>query len=260
MRSTKHLFSPDEDFPSVITYCLPDFDAVDIAVRECAVRFLPAQDGVCTVVMEETERISHDVTLQEGALTIRLPEKKRLEEEKRRPSYPIQATVYLPRSTYRALTVSTVSGSVEIPGGFTFGTAKLKTVSGKIKVSSLKGDGAVSVESVSGSVILEQVSCASLAVHTVSGKIACSHVDVSGGEIQAVSVSGNLTLDLCDASTVQLQTVSGAVSGSLLRDTHFKVQTLSGKVSLPEESSTAQGLCVVQTTSGNVSFAGKDVR
>lgn len=120
-----------------------------------------------------------------------------------------EITVLLPSGFAPELTVSTVSGDVEI-GAAALGDIKLKTTSGDIRVPSLSCR-SFSTKTVSGEIELGAVTADSLDLSTTSGDVDFDLVAAPGG-VHLSSVSGDITGGLSGGRedyAVSVSTVSG---------------------------------------------------
>lgn len=275
------------------TYTVTDsFTNIKVWGAECDVRLIPSEDGTCTVLCSETDRVTHNVSVKNGTLTIeRTDDRKWYEHIGFTWSYwgPMEVVISLPERAYGDLDVRTASGKVEIPGDFSFGSAKvdgtsgdvrftaavdgelrLKTVSGDIQASGMRpetltitstsGDitldtiavgAAFACKTVSGSQTVTDLTCRSAALNTTSGDVTVSDL-IASEDIRMEAVSGTLSLTRCDADTLWLKTTSGDVNGTLRTEKTFVTHTTSGSVRVP--GSTSGGSCEVKTVSGDIRF------
>lgn len=266
------------------------FDSLTVRASSHQVRLLPSEDGTCRVEWSESERSRVQVAVKDGTL-------KAVEKSTGGafgpvgffwgPSAQLSVTLRLPEAEYRALTVGTSSGDVEVPEGFTFRTIRLDSTSGSLRFSaqaaedlhmrSTSGDleltGAsparAELESTSGSILLRSCVCGALSASATSGEISLENC--RGGSLTLSNTSGGLELDNCqfsgaaslgtvsgdirfsdlDAGSLSFDAVSGSVDGTLLSGKVFQTDTVSGRVSLPLADPSG-GLCTAETTSGDI--------
>ena len=273
------------------TYTVTDsFTNIKVWGAECDVRLIPSEDGTCTVLCNETDRVTHTVSVKNGTLIIeRTDNRKWYEHIGFTWSYwgPMEVVVSLPGRAYGDLDVRTASGRVEIPGDFSFdnagvdgtsgdvrfmaavdGDLRLKTVSGDIQAGGMRPK-TLTVTSTSGDITLNTIAVnAAFSCKTVSGSqtvtdLTCrsATLNTTSGDvtvsdliasenIRMEAVSGRLNLIRCEADTLWLKTVSGDVTGTLRTDKAFATYTTSGTVRVPD--STSGGACEVKTVSGNI--------
>lgn len=279
--------------PVTNTYTVTDsFTNIKVWGAECDVRLIPSEDGTCTVLCNETDRITHTVAVKNGTLTIERTDDRRWYEHIGFTwSYwgSMEVVVYLPERAYGDLDVRTLSGKADIPSDFSFDSAKvdgtsgdvhfmaavegelrLKTVSGDIQAGGMNPE-TLTATSTSGDITLDSITVrAAFICKTVSGdqrisSLACQNATVgstSGNvfasdliaseHIRMEAVSGSLNLARCDADTLWLKTVSGDVTGSLRTEKAFVTHTTSGTVRVPD--SISGGTCEVKTVSGGIRF------
>lgn len=274
-------------FQSKVYSIEESFTDIFIKDAECDVRLIPTQDGSCTVVCKESDQISHSVTVKNGRLTVERTDLRKWYERIGIYWGETEVLVYLPKTEYDRLSVSDVSGTVEIPKEFSFAQAEIDNTSGdvrflasvqnKLSIKTVSGDiriadnacPNVSAESTSGEILLSNMTAAeTFRLKTVSGDIriadiACQNVSAesTSGEIllsnvtaaetfRLKTVSGDVELRNCDAADLWIKTTSGEVSGTLLTEKVFLTDTSSGEVSVPK--TTSGGKCEIKTTSGDI--------
>ncbi|MBQ8732590.1 MAG: DUF4097 family beta strand repeat protein [Oscillospiraceae bacterium] len=245
-----------------------------ITVRdvESTVLLTPSEDDQCRVVTQDNQEIYHTVTLEEGHLTVtRIDRRAWYQKLNFWWNQSLAVEVQLPRRVYGALLLESVSGAIRVEEGFSFSEVTLTTVSGDIAFT-----GAVSGElqgsTTSGNLTLRSGSCEALSLFTVSGNTDLA--DVRAKSLSAEGTSGNLTLERVtveetatletvsgeivleesDSGSLELTTVSGNVTGTLLTGKTFRTETVSGRITVPENDS-AGGQCRISTVSGNVSLS-----
>ncbi len=245
------------------------FSAIDIKTVSADVSILPAEDGVCRVECRETDKITHTVAVEGGRLTVREKDDRRWFERLGFFGFsPLAVTLYLPEETYGPLTVSTVSGKIELSDALCFGNTVLCTTSGSI-TSPAKVNGSLTATTVSGSVSLSRQSGGEVRASTTSGSITLSGIQATtlsasttsgsitmtdataAAALRAESVSGRLSLTRVDGAQISLSTVSGGITASLRTGKTFSHSTVSGKVDLPPSVAGA-GPCHVETVSGSI--------
>ena len=290
------LVAMDFDFTKMNTMTLQSkvysieesFTDIFIEDAESDVRLIPTQDGSCTVICQESDKISHSVTVKNGKLTVERTDLRKWYERIGIYWGEMEVLIYLPKTEYDRLSVSNVSGTVEVPKEFSFVQAEIDNTSGdvrflasvqnKLSVKTVSGDiriadtacQNVSAESTSGEILLSNLTTAAetLRLKTVSGdiriaEITCQNVSAesTSGEILLSNttasetfwlktVSGNVGLRNCDAGDLWIKTTSGEVSGTLLTEKVFLTDTSSGEVSVPKTAS--GGKCEIKTTSGDI--------
>lgn len=257
---------------------------------ECDVRLLPSEDGGCTVVCRESDKIDHTVRVVDGTLTVERVDHRRWYEHIVNFHWEkMEVTIYLPEKEYASLSVTSVSGDVTIPMDFSFTDAKVRSTSGNIHflasvenglsvktvsgdltvrevspkslhvqstsgdvtIDSVRVEGELEAKTVSGDLAFSQVDCGTLNAETTSGEVGASTLCTTG-ELRIKTVSGDVDLRRCDAESLWIKTTSGDVTGRLITEKIFDTDTTSGRVHVPRSQS--GGICEVATTSGDITF------
>ena len=245
------------------------FTQIEISTEWENVRFVLSEDDTCKVVCPVQEETDFTVEVENNTLRI-----IKNEDEWQKNvigfqfSAPEDVTVYLPEKIYQALSVTTGSGNVFLPSDFTFADVNLLSGSGNLEIRAPIGH-TVHAESASGKISVQAFNGETLELKTASGEI-----DVQDSTVKAIrvsSVSGNLEIkqtvaseeallqstsgdvnfERFDAPRMEVTTVSGNVSGSLQSGKQFSVNSLTGNVQVPPNTSQSQ-VCTVSSTSGDV--------
>lgn len=252
-----------------------EFSGIDIQAVEADISLLPAEDNVCRVVCEETDKITHTVAVTNGKLTVTHQDSRRWYERIFHFSFrKLSVSVYLPAGEYKKLAIKTVSGDVSVSASLRFADAAFSSTSGSITcaaqtkgsltASTVSGDitlsehtgGPLSVSTTSGEISLRDINASTISVNTTSGDMALTDV-VANGLLEAQSVSGEQSFTRTDAGSLALSSVSGNLTVTLLSDKDFSYNTASGHVSLPRSIAGA-GTCKIKTTSGNIRISIAD--
>lgn len=102
----------------------------------------------------------------------------------------------------------------------------------------------------SGSIRISDVDCVNVSAEASSGSVNLTNV-IAEEKIKAKTSSGSVKLDGIDAPEISIRTSSGSVSGTVLTDKMFDARTSSGSVKVPASVQNS-GLCVIETSSGNI--------
>lgn len=266
------------------------FKNINIEDTECDINLIPTDNEKCIVICNESDKIRHSVTVENGTLKIKRTDSRQWYEHIHIFAFywdETEINLYLPKNEYDKLYIKSVSGNVETPENFTFDTAEINTTSGEVEFLS-KAYSDIKIQTVSGEVYLGETTAKNINVQSTSGDITISSATVKN-EIKVNSVSGNIELSdtICqsinsittsgdhtfsnliaktnadfesvsgnidmyqsDAQTLNIQTTSGDVTGTLLTDKIFDVKTTSGDVNVP--TSGMGGKCKIKTTSGDI--------
>lgn len=274
------------------TYTVKEpFDNILVNTDTQDVRFVPADDGICRVQCYETDKLTYTVAVQNGSLTVTLTDNRRwydyigifLCDQER------ALTVYLPKTSYAALTVETDTSDIVVPNTFSFeqasidtdtgdiawaadvtqtlllgtdtgdvcvesatvGALDLETDTGDITVKTITVNGEVCVETSTGDTEFAQVSCGTLNMQSSTGDITLAHT-VASERLDIVNNTGDVALEQADAASLHIVTSTGDVTGTLCSDKVFVTETSTGHIEVPRTA--AGGLCEVSTSTGDIAL------
>ena len=83
------------------------FNGISVTTKISDITFAPSDDGMCTVVCYDREKVTHAVEVQDGTLVIRVVDSRKWYEHIGIHFGTSKITVYLPQEEYGALTVRT---------------------------------------------------------------------------------------------------------------------------------------------------------
>lgn len=245
------------------------FTQIEISTEWENVRFVLSEDGTCKVVCPVQEETDFTVEVEDNTLRIIKNEDEWQENLIGfQFSAPEDVTVYLPEKTYQALSVTTGSGSVSLSPDFMFEDVKLlsgsgdleswaqinhvlnaESASGKISVQAFNGE-TLELKTASGEIAVQDSTVKAIRVLSVSGNLEIKQT-IASEEASFQSTSGDVNFERFDAPKMEVTTVSGNVSGSLQSGKQFSVNSLTGNVQVPPNTSQSQ-VCTVSSTSGDV--------
>lgn len=225
------------------------FSGIDIESAECDIKLLPATDGVCKVICSESDKISHEVAVENGTLTVKRYDNREWYEHIGIYWGEIKITVFLPNSEYQELYLRTLSGDISLPSDFTFYNSEIHNTSGSIDYRANTTNN-LKLKTVSGDIRVFDNNINVLNCDTTSGDIELLNV-VAINDFTVQTVSGDIEFKNCEGSRISLKATSGDIEGSLLSSKKFVVETTSGDIDVPP-SITDGGECQVKTTSGDI--------
>lgn len=267
-----------------------EFNNISVKTSTADVRFVPSEDGECKVVCYEDKKEKHDVSVQDGTLTIEAFSEKKWYDYIGITFKSPKITVYLPTSEYDLLAIKESTGDIEISKDFKFESIdislstgdvknyasatdliKIKTSTGDINIENVSA-GAFDLSVSTGDITASSIECASeFKVSVSTGKTKVSDVNCqsfvtsgSTGDVIMKNViatekfsikrsTGDLKFEKCDASEILVKTDTGDVKGSLLSDKIFMVETDTGKIDVPQ--STSGGKCEISTDTGDIKIS-----
>ncbi len=243
---------------------------IEIDVTYSDVRFAPSSDENIYISAYENKKEYYDVTVENDTLKIRYMDIRMWYEYIGiTVSDDYFLTVYLPAGEYENLNITSASGEVYVPSGYTFGSAKVTTSSGEIEfaanvldtleittasgeadISGIQSDTAkIYRTSSSGDTGIKNTRVNEIRIQSASGETELEACDAE--KIILQSSSGEISLEMCDARYIEITTSSGEVEATLLSDKAFYTDTASGHVRVPLSVKDASE-CHVQTNSGNI--------
>lgn len=188
------------------------------------------------------------------------------------PKRELKLTV--PKTLSGALSISNVSGDIQVIDVANLTTVNLSSASGNISCNNVSASQPITVSNISGAISLDHTNTTkNIKLAETSGSIAAQSVKI-GGDLNVTSVSGstnfvdtqiagtgtlestsgNITLNPFSCSGLDISTVSGNVLGRLSGDINqYTIQTssISGKIYAPPSGSGSSQLNVT-TTSGDI--------
>ncbi|MBO4770723.1 MAG: DUF4097 family beta strand repeat protein [Clostridia bacterium] len=263
-----------------------NFDGIKINTALTDVVFKPSEDGSVSVVCVEKEKMKHRVAVENGALEITAEDRREWFDRVTLYSKPLSVTVYLPSGAYGALEISSRTGDVSVPSGFTFGSIDVTASTGDVFCSASAG-GRLKITTTTGDVSLDELSAASVVVSVSTGRvkatgISCAgetYVNVTTGKAELSDLScsalyskgstGDVTLNRVTASTllnverstgdirfgesdapeVTFRTTTGDINGTFLTGKTFVPSTSTGRIDVP---GTSGGRCELTTSTGDI--------
>lgn len=268
-----------------------DFENVVIDVVESDVRVLRSSNGEFQVVCKESDRVYHEVYVEDGILCVTRTDTRRWFE--RFGFYEMSVIVYLPDECYGSIEASSNSGDVCVGEGLAFSSAQIKSTSGDVSFGA-KTDGSVSLKTTSGEIEMRGCDVGTLVIESTSGSAEASRVNVgdraeikttsgnvglsdvtaaelfaksNSGEVELKNVivsqnleikttSGDIDMEDSDAYSLYIESTSGHVVGTLLSGKTYSVDTISGSVRVPS-STVGAGECRIRTNSGDVKISDR---
>lgn len=245
-----------------------EFHNILIDTDTADIQFLPSEDGAGKVVCHEPANDKHQVSVQNGTLTIQLvPEKEWYDYIGIITSENAEITIYLPENIYTTLSIDESTGDVLIPKEFQFENVDVKVSTGdvqcfaaaskeiKIKTST----GHIRVENVStetldlvvstGDVNLTSIFCTNFISKGSTGNLFMENVFATE-KFSIERSTGDVSFEKCNASELYVVTDTGHVKGSLPSEKIFFTQTDTGRVDVPKTMT--GGRCEIETDTGDI--------
>lgn len=263
------------------------FSEISVISNTADILFAISDDGKCKVVCYEETKLSHDVCVENNALTITVKNERRWIDYIGFNFSTPSVTVYLPASEYGTLKVKSNTSDVTLTENLKLDTIDIKVNTGNVKCgASATGD--VKIEASTGDIDLSNASAGSVDLTVSTGKITANGINCDGDITVTVSTgksfirdvecknltttgnTGNITLEdviasgklsinrttgdvkieSSDAGEIMIKTDTGDVKGTLLSEKIFITHTSTGDVEVPK--STSGGICEITTSTGDV--------
>ncbi len=271
-----------------VTYGISeDFSNIQIDTDTHDLNFVLAENGMCKVVCDETDKITNSVTVQDGTLIIKTVNNKNWYDYIGLFTKNHTITVYLPKGEYEAITIKTDTGDTEISNAFSFTTAKIetdtgdtswyanvsgnfsfvghtcdieagnmsllslniKTTTGKIHISNLTSTEGITLTADTGDVSVTDCKANErLDVKTSTGDVLLKNT--VAGKLNIKTNTGSVTFNNADAENMHVKTSTGDVKGTIATEKIFLATTDTGKIALPH--STSGGICEIITSTGDI--------
>lgn len=227
-----------------------DFQNIAIHVDTADVQFFPSPDGICKVVLTETEQQYHTVSVQNDTLTVRYTDARRWYEQMFSFG-TMSVEIYLPQSRYVNFTAETDTGDLHMPGAFLFSIADIETDTGDVDWQA-DLSGRLSVSTDTGDTLLLGLSAGSLELDSDTGHIKIVNT-VTLKEMKIENDTGDVTFEKADGESLYVETDTGDVTGTLLTEKLFRAESDTGRVEVPWD--TRGGDCIVITDTGDVKLS-----
>lgn len=264
-----------------------NFSAISMNTDTADITFAPSENGSCSVVCYEQEKVTHSVFVKEDTLVIKVVDSRKWYEYIGINFGKPKITVYLPKTDYTGLAIKEDTGDVVMPQGFRFENVDVALSTGDVYFSS-SASGLVKIETSTGNIHMEKASAGALDLSASTGEITVSDIACEGdiniqvstgktrltntvcnnltadgntgdiflektiakGQLRIERSTGDVKFDGCDAAEIAVKTDTGDVSGSLLTDKIFVTKTDTGRVDVPETMT--GGKCKIETDTGNI--------
>ena len=197
-----------------------DTDIADVIIKKT--------DGTARVTCFETDKVYHNVKVENGTLKIESVAKHNVHHIGF--VRPLSVTIYLPEKEYGNLEIESDTGNVSISNDFTFKTIDISCDTGNVE--------------------LDTINCSKLIVDCDTGNVALDNT-VASSSMNVDVDTGDIRLSECDAPDINLESSLGDIKGTLLTGKKFIAKSDLGNVDVPENDPTG-GVCTIYTDLGNI--------
>jgi DUF4097 and DUF4098 domain-containing protein YvlB len=269
-----------------------EFKSIAINTDTADIELIPSEDEKCSVVCFERIHAKHDVSVNDGVLTIKLVDSRKWYEYIGINFSTPKITVYIPQGEYGKLSIKSSTGDVKIPKEFKFENIDIsestgnvtnyasaseniiiKTSTGNIRVENVSA-GTLDLSVSTGGITVSNVTCeGNVKIDVSTGKtnltnIECKNI-VSSGNTGAISLknviatekfsiersTGDVRFEGSDATEISVKTDTGDVTGTLLSEKVFITETSIGRINVPK--TTSGGKCEITTATGDINISTK---
>lgn len=239
-------------------YLIPRESAVNLTIdtRDNDIILKKTTGSEIKVTCYESEELVYDILNVKPDKNLKIAEKdNRKWYQMIDVNFGIQETpltVEIPDKDWQSIKISTSSGDINVSDFSDLFKYSINTSSGDIIISDMNAE-AMNVKSSSGDICIKDSYIMSLLViENISGETKLSKVGTNNIEVN--SNSGDVELYKTDAVSYKVETSSGDISGKIRDDADykFKVESLSGEISVPLSEKEGLTLFSAVTTSGDI--------
>lgn len=224
-----------------------EFDRISINVNTTDIKFALSEDGKCSIVCRESDKVKHSAFAQNGILIIEIEDTRRWYDHIGIFYENPNMTVYLPKTEYASLSVETNTGDVFIPKDFSFKTIDIDGDTSDIKCLAFASN--LEIETSTGDVNLDTVTADRISLSSDTGDIKLKSV-VANNNIEIETDTGDVKFEGSDAKSISVETDTGDVTGTLLTPKVFFTESDTGRISVPK--ATTGGKCEITTETGDI--------
>ena len=269
-----------------------DFTHISVDTEDFDVRFVPSEDGICRIAYRQNIKTPLRLDVKDGTLSVRTENLRKWYDYITFFNFSrSQVILYLPTREYGSIQITTATGDIEIPAGFTFADASLHSTTGSITLDGVALSGKLEAGVSTGYVKLTKISAAALSAMATTGRINLQDLTVSGqmalhastGDVKVTNATagamtaetstgdivlqdvvltghmavqadtGDVRLTACDAETLEITTSTGDVRGTLRSAKIFIANTSTGRKNVPE--TTTGGTCKITCSTGDIDIS-----
>ena len=250
-----------------------DFTHISVDTEDFNVRFVPSEDGICRIAYRQNIKTPLRLDVKDGTLSVRTENLRKWYDYITFFNFSrSQVILYLPTREYGSIQITTATGDIEIPAGFTFADASLHSTTGSITLDGVALSGKLEAGVSTGYVKLTKISAAALSAMATTGRINLQDLTVSGqmalhastgdivlqdvvltGHMAVQADTGDVRLTACDAETLEITTSTGDVRGTLRSAKIFIANTSTGRKNVPE--TTTGGTCKITCSTGDIDIS-----
>lgn len=267
-----------------------DFSDLYVSTVSSDVKILPSDDGTTYVKTKDRDKISHEVKVDDGKLSVELIDSRAWYDHIIPFFGNTVIEIYLSGENYSQLDINATTGNALVSECFTFekgifieqttgnidlkcdsqGDTKLTITTGSVDLNGVDTK-SLEITTSTGSMKLEGVNTDSLDINTTTGSVKLEGVNTDSLDINTTTGSirvnnsycknttkietstGSVRLDRFDSKDIFIETTTGSVHGKLMSAKVFDVDTTTGSIDIPENGE--GGTCYIRCTTGSVNIS-----
>lgn len=284
---TKARAAAKEELKTNVIEINDEFQNVDIDIDTSDLTIKKSEDGKTKVECVETEKIKHEVKVEDGKLIVIQHDTRKWAETMFNFLYhDMKVTIYLAETNLNNLQAKVSTGEILIDKDLVFNVGEIKGSTGDVEISAQIKD-SLTINLSTGIINLKGINTKNLILKASTGKIVLKNINVeekisinvSTGDIRLNDVTtaklnisastsdifltntiasddiiiktstGDVNFDHSDAATLNIETSTGNIKGSLLTPKTFVVNADTDDVDVPR---TNGGFCDITTDTGKV--------
>lgn len=232
-----------------------DFSNIKIDVKTSDIDFVRSQTDECMVVSIDTEKVKHNVSVENDTLLIVVEDNREWYDYIGIFHGENSLTINLPKDYYDSLDIEADTSDIIISKNLSFGTATIKTDTGDVEfVASVSEK--LDIKTDTGEIEIGDADILGndykyINLKSSTGDIKLWHI-VAREKITVQNSTGDVWFGMVNASYVSVKTSTGDVEGNLYTAPKFITKTSTGDVNVPKAQT--DDIFEITTSTGDINF------
>ena len=232
-----------------------DFSNIKIDVKTSDIDFVRSQTDECMVVSIDTEKVKHNVSVENDTLLIVVEDNREWYDYIGIFHGENSLTINLPKDYYDSLDIEADTSDIIISKNLSFGTATIKTDTGDVEfVASVSEK--LDIKTDTGEIEIGDADILGndykyINLKSSTGDIKLWHI-VAREKITVQNSTGDVWFGMVNASYVSVKTSTGDVQGNLDTAPKFITKTSTGDVNVPKAQT--DDIFEITTSTGDINF------
>ena len=232
-----------------------DFSNIKIDVKTSDIDFVRSQTDECMVVSIDTEKVKHNVSVENDTLLIVVEDNREWYDDIGIFHGENSLTINLPKDYYDSLDIEADTSDIIISKNLSFGTATIKTDTGDVEfVASVSEK--LDIKTDTGEIEIGDADILGndykyINLKSSTGDIKLWHI-VAREKITVQNSTGDVWFGMVNASYVSVKTSTGDVEGNLYTAPKFITKTSTGDVNVPKAQT--DDIFEITTSTGDINF------